>query len=178
MVIGGRMLEMLRRSRAVRGAEVEAPRFRVVWGTIAAWLKICSRTTPLPGEFTTLGSFAEQADALPNDIGKMAHAVQMLVLHRFWAQAYQVDVTPERDKEQGLHGAEAMLAQAMTLGPARIGEVRLPKARVIGNCRHFSTMLCAFLRHKGIASARTLRLLDVLRARQVRRSLGLRVLER
>lgn len=105
-----------------------------------------------PGVFTALGAFAEQVDALPNDIGKVAHAVQMLVLHRFWAQAYQVDVTPERDKEQGLHGAEAMLAQAMRLGPACIGEIRLPNARVIGNCRHFSTMLCAFLRHKRISS--------------------------
>ena len=103
-----------------------------------------------PGVFTTLGSFAEQTDALPNDIGKMAHAVQMLVLHRFWAQAYHVEVTPERDKEQGLHGAAAMLVQAMRLGPARIGEPRQPDNRVIGNCRHFSTMLCAFLRHKGV----------------------------
>jgi len=103
-----------------------------------------------PGPFTTLDPFAEQVDALPNDIGTLAHAVQMLLIHRFWAQAYKVEVTPERDKEQGLHGAEAMLAQAMRLGPARIGEIRLPDKRVVGNCRHFSTMLCAFLRHKSV----------------------------
>ena len=105
-----------------------------------------------PGPFTTLGPFAEQIDALPNDIGELAHAVQMLLIHRFWAQAYKVEVPPERDNEQGFHGAEAMLAQAMKLGSARIGEVRLPDKRVVGNCRHFSTMLCAFLRHKGIPS--------------------------
>ena len=50
--------------------------------------------------------------------------------------------------EQGFHGAEAMLVQAMTLDSVRIGEVRLPGKRVVSNCRHFSTMLCAFLRHK------------------------------
>jgi hypothetical protein len=83
-------------------------------------------------------------------VGSLAHAVQMLLIHRFWAQAYNVEVTPERDKEQGLHGAEAMLAQAMRLAPARIGETRLPDKRVVGNCRHFSTILCAFLRHKSI----------------------------
>lgn len=103
-----------------------------------------------PGEFTTLGPFAEQVEALPDDVAALAHAVQMLLIHRFWAQAYKVEVTPERDKEQGLHGAEAMLAQAMKLGPARIGEVRLPDKRVVGNCRHFSTMLCSLLRHKSV----------------------------
>ena len=103
-----------------------------------------------PGPFTTLGPFAEQVDALPNDVGALAHAVQMLLVHRFWAQAYKVEITPERDKEQGFHGAEAMLVRAMTLDSAPIGEVRLPDKRVVGNCRHFSTMLCAFLRHKNI----------------------------
>jgi hypothetical protein len=103
-----------------------------------------------PGPFTTLGSFGAHADELPDDIGSLAHAVQMLLIHRFWAQAYKFEVTPERDKEQGLHGAEAMLAQAMKLGLARIGEIRLPEKRVVGNCRHFSTMLCAFLRQKRI----------------------------
>jgi len=103
-----------------------------------------------PGVFTSVGPFAQQLDALPDDIGKLAHAVQMLLVHRFWAQAYQVEVLPERDKEQGLHGAEAMLAQAMRLSPAPIGAVRLPPQRVVGICRHFATMLCAFLRHKGI----------------------------
>ncbi len=103
-----------------------------------------------PGLFTTLGDFAPHVDALPDDVGALAHAVQMLLVHRFWAQAYNVQVTPERDREQGLHSAEAMLAQAMRLSPAPIGDVRLPAVRVVGICRHFSTMLCAFLRRKGV----------------------------
>jgi hypothetical protein len=103
-----------------------------------------------PGPFTTLGAFAAEVDTLPDDIGALAHAVQMLLIHRFWAQAYNVEVTPERDREQGLHGAEAILAQAKRLAPAKVGAVRLPDKRVVGICRHFSTMLCAFLRHKGV----------------------------
>ncbi len=103
-----------------------------------------------PGVFTEVGAFAPQIDALPADPAVLAQAVQMLVLHRFWSQAYHVEVPPARENEQGYHGAEAMLAHAMTLDPAPIGAVRLPAARVLGNCRHFSTMLCAFMRQKGI----------------------------
>ena len=89
-------------------------------------------------------------DALPDDIGKIAHAVQMLLVHRWWAPAYGVEVTPERETENGLHGTEAMLAKAMEKSAAKIGEVRLPDKRVVGICRHFSTMMAAFLKRKGI----------------------------
>jgi len=103
-----------------------------------------------PGPFTTLGPFAEQVDALSDDIATLAHAVQMLLIHRFWADAYDVEVTPEREKENGLHGTEAILARAMVLSSAPIGQVRLPDKRVVGICRHFSTMMAAFLKHKDI----------------------------
>jgi hypothetical protein len=76
----------------------------------------------------------------------------MLLVHRGWAKAYNVELTPQREKEAGLHGSEAMLRRAMVLSPAAIGEVRLPDKRVVGICRHFSTMMCAFLRRKGIAA--------------------------
>ena len=77
-----------------------------------------------PGTFTTLGAFAAEVDALPDDVGALAHAVQMLLIHRFWAQRYNVEVTPEREREQGLHGAEAMLVQEAPLaGAGRVAAV-------------------------------------------------------
>jgi hypothetical protein len=100
--------------------------------------------------FTTVGEFGPQVDALPRDVDALVHAVQMLLIHRFWAQAYNVEVTPERDKEQGLHGAEAMLRKAFALSPAPIGATRPAKERVVGICRHFATLLCAMLRHQGV----------------------------
>lgn len=103
-----------------------------------------------PGPFTTVGDCAEQVDALPVDIGAIAHAVQMLLVHRWWAPAYGVEVTPEKETENGLHSTEAMLAKAMEKSPAAIGQVRLPDKRVVGICRHFSTMMAAFLKRKGI----------------------------
>jgi hypothetical protein len=102
------------------------------------------------GPFTTLGEYAAQVDALPLDVGKLAHAVQMLLVHRWWAGAYNTQVTPEREKEMELHGSEAMLTQAMRLAPAPIGSVRMPDQRVVGICRHFSTMMAAFLKRKGV----------------------------
>jgi hypothetical protein len=103
-----------------------------------------------PGPFTTLGPFAEQVDALPSEIGALARAVQMLLVHRWWADAYRVEVTPEREKEMELHSTEAMLAQAMRLADTPIGGVRIPDKRVVGICRHFSTMMAAFLKRKGV----------------------------
>jgi hypothetical protein len=101
------------------------------------------------GPFTTLGAFAEQVDALQDDVGTMAHAVQMLMVHRGWAKAYNVTLTPEREGDGNLHGTEAMLSAAMELAPGRIGDVRMPDGRVAGICRHFSTMMAAFLKRKG-----------------------------
>jgi hypothetical protein len=103
-----------------------------------------------PGIFTTLSPFADQVDALPDDIGNLAHTVQMLLVHRWWAPAYSVEITPELEKENGLHSTEAMLTKAMEKSPSRIGEVRLPDKRVVGICRHFSTMVASFLKRKGI----------------------------
>jgi hypothetical protein len=103
-----------------------------------------------PGPFTTLGPHAGDVDRLPDDVAALAKATQSLLLHRFWAAAYGVEVTPERDREQGLHGAEAMLDRALRHHDAPVGAPREPGRRVVGICRHFATLLCAFLRHKGV----------------------------
>src|SRR2546423_75275 len=90
------------------------------------------------GVVTSVRAFGPQVDALSDDVAELARAVQTLLVHRFWAPAYKVEVTPERDKEQGLHGAEAMLARAIELdASATVGEMRRPDRRVIGICRHF-----------------------------------------
>ena len=124
---------------------------RILWRTITPMThdELLAYYTE-PGPFTTLDAHAEQVDGLPGDVGKLAHAVQMLLIHRFWAQAYDVEVTPEREKENGLHSTEAMLGRAMELASAPIGQARLPDKRVVGICRHFSTMMVAFLKRKGI----------------------------
>lgn len=103
-----------------------------------------------PGPFTTLGVSAAQIDDLPADVGVLAKTVQNLLMHRFWAQAYKVEIPPEREREQGVHSAEGTIACAMALRDAPLSAMRLAEHRATGNCRHFTVMMTAFLRRKGV----------------------------
>ena len=54
-----------------------------------------------PGPFTTLDASAAQVDALPADVPTLARTVQNLLMHRFWSQAYNVEIPPERTRAGG-----------------------------------------------------------------------------
>ncbi|MEO8040824.1 MAG: transglutaminase-like domain-containing protein [Betaproteobacteria bacterium] len=103
-----------------------------------------------PGPFTTMGVSAAQVDDLPTDVGVLAKTVQNLLMHRFWSQAYKVEVPAERDREQGIHSAEGTIACAMNLRQSALTATRSPEQRATGNCRNFSVVMTAFLRRKGI----------------------------
>lgn len=104
-----------------------------------------------PGVFTTLAAHAAEVAALPTDVASLSKIVQGLLVHRFWMPAYQLpQPSKERDLEQGLHGAEAMLTRALALNPAPLQEARPAAERVIGICRHFAALLTALLRHHGV----------------------------
>lgn len=105
-----------------------------------------------PGAFTTLGVTAAQVDVLPADVGVLAKTVQNLLIHRFWAQAYKVEVSKERENEQGIHSAEGTIAAAMAQRDAPLTVPRLAEQRATGICRNFTVLMVAFLRHKGIAA--------------------------
>lgn len=102
-----------------------------------------------PGRFTSL----EGVDpaSLPDDVAGLTKIVQGLLIHRAWAGAYQVrDLAAERLAEEGLHGAQAMATCIRRLYDRPLTVTRQPGQRMIGNCRHFATMLCALLRLKGV----------------------------
>jgi hypothetical protein len=103
-----------------------------------------------PAPFTTLGATAAQVDALPADVGVLSKTVQNLLIHRFWAPAYRVDVAKERENEQGIHSAEGTIASAMRRRAAPITAPRLAGDRALGICRNFTVVMVAFLRKKGI----------------------------
>lgn len=103
-----------------------------------------------PGAMTELAPHALLVDELPRDIASLARVVQGLLIHRFWSDAYKTDVTPGRDREQGLRGASAIVTRALAIDPRPLTAVRLPDARVVGICRHFAVLLCAFLRYQGV----------------------------
>lgn len=103
-----------------------------------------------PGPFTGLAEYAPALNALPGDVAGLSAVVQGLLVHRFWMPAYRTDPTPERERQQGLHGASAMLDAALAASAAPLNEQRAPAQRVVGICRHFAVLLCAFLRHRGV----------------------------
>lgn len=104
-----------------------------------------------PGIVTTPGRHAAAVDAMPRDIASLAAIVQGLLVHRFWMPAYGLpEPTKERDLEQGLHGAEAMISRALALDDRPLAEARPPEQRVIGICRHFAVLMTALLRRHGV----------------------------
>ena len=104
----------------------------------------------VPGVFTGLEGFEAQIDALPADAGAVAAFVHGLLIHEGLAGAYGVTLAPGRGDEKQLHGAAAMLRQAMRLHDRPITETRAPEHRVVGVCRHFATLFAAVMRRKGI----------------------------
>ena len=103
-----------------------------------------------PGPFTALDGFADEVVALPDDVGALAKVVQNLLVHRAWAPAYQFNLSPERESENGLHGAVAMLSCAQRMQATPIADARPADRRVVTICRHFATLFVAFMRHTGV----------------------------
>lgn len=103
-----------------------------------------------PGVMTDLSAHAKLIDELPRDVASLARTVSVLVVHRFWAQAYRTEITTARDKEQGIRGASPMVKRIIEIDPRPLTAPRLPDGRVVGICRHFATLLCAILRYQGV----------------------------
>lgn len=105
-----------------------------------------------PGPLTDLSLHTDHLGDLPPDIPGLVGFVQGLLLHRAWAPAYGVTPTPERERErdEGLRGAAAMLDRVLALDPRPLSQARAPAARMTANCRHFAALLTALLRHQGV----------------------------
>jgi hypothetical protein len=102
------------------------------------------------GALTSPGRHADAFAALPDDPIAMARIVQGLVLHKFMAHAYGVQVSPARDDEAHTRRVETMLDRVLALDGRALPALRAPDQRLLGVCGHFTVMLVAMLRAKGI----------------------------
>src|SRR5690606_41776458 len=84
--------------------------------------------------------------ALPADVPALVRAVQGNLLHIFWAEAYGVAHTGEQREGVGIRSAAEPLRRIHAANPAPLTTPRPPEARLVGNCRDFSVLLCALLR--------------------------------
>jgi len=102
------------------------------------------------GAVTNPGRYAHLLSGLPADFRGLRDVVQGLILHMFWAERYGVTLSAERRKEANLRAVERQLARISELTDQPLTHALPPDRRLIGNCRDFTTLLCAMLRHSGI----------------------------
>lgn len=92
------------------------------------------------------GRHSDDLSALPADLAVMREAIQGLLIHADWEQAYGLDATPARHT---LSVAER-LDDIVRRNPAPLDIVRPPDQRSTGSCRDFALLLCTALRHSGV----------------------------
>lgn len=61
-------------------------------------------------------------------------------------------IAEDRQDERSIRRASDVLRRLLDLDDSPVVEAREPDRRVVGTCRHFALLSCAFLRHRGIAA--------------------------
>lgn len=103
----------------------------------------------LAGPLTAIEADVEAALAgLPHDPVELCRAAQGLVMLPDLAPAF--GLPDDRQEERAIRSASAVLRRALELDPSPVGAARAAPHRVIGTCRHFALLSCAFLRHRSI----------------------------
>ena len=104
----------------------------------------------LPGPVTAPGAFGTALDPLPVDFQELCCTLQGLLVHIFWARRYGLELSDQRKSEVNLRAVWRQLARVVELADYPLTEPRPLEKRLVGNCRDFSTLMCAILRHHGI----------------------------
>ena len=114
-----------------------------------------STTSPLefyvrPGPMTDPREHTDLFRGLPAEMPALVQTVQGLLLHIFWAERYGVTLSEERKQEVNIRTVAQMLERFQELDDSPLTVARALEKRLVGNCRDFSTLLCAMLRHQGV----------------------------
>lgn len=103
-----------------------------------------------PVDMSDAGRHAGLLDGLPDDAGHLAEIVQGVLLHQHVAPAYGVTLTAAQQLEPHIRGVEPMLARIAARDARPLTSARPAAERLVGNCRHFSLLHVAMLRHHGV----------------------------
>ncbi len=101
-----------------------------------------------PARMTVLPDGA--ADDAPVGVAAVFRAVQGLLMHQFWTEAYGEKLTDAGREQAHARSSAEIVGLAKALDPAPLGAARPPARRVIGVCRHFSVLAVAMLRRQGV----------------------------
>lgn len=101
-------------------------------------------------EITHPAGYTRFLDELPEDIGLLSEITRGLILHHNDGEALGYSIPKCRLKELELRYVKSMLDKIIGLNQQSLIYRRDPAQRLLGCCRDFSILLCAFLRHKEI----------------------------
>jgi hypothetical protein len=105
-----------------------------------------------PGMMTDPQAMVGFLGALPSEVSALRQIVQGVSIHIFWAERYGVSLQEERKEEVQIRSVSRKLKRILELDNRPLTVSRSLEKRLVGNCRDFSIMLCAFLRHHGVPS--------------------------
>lgn len=103
-----------------------------------------------PGLMTDPKEYGTLFDGLPTEISALCKVVQGVLIHIFWAERQGVKLPDKRKLEVNIRQVRQKLAIIQKMNASPLTVTRPLEERLIGNCRDFSTMLCAMLRYKGV----------------------------
>ena len=103
-----------------------------------------------PGPMTSAGKHASLLANLPNDVGGLAAVGHGVLIHEHIAPTYDVELSDDDRATVHLRRVEDLLGAITARDGRPLVESREPKNRTAGNCRHFTVLLVAALRARGV----------------------------
>lgn len=105
-----------------------------------------------PVALSDAGIWALQFAALPDDVAGLAKVLQGLLIHEHMPEVYGVTLSDRQRGEPHVRGAADVLERIAVHDPRPLYQARSPAERFAGCCRHYTLLLVAMLRSKGIAA--------------------------
>src|SRR5207247_1034472 len=103
-----------------------------------------------PGPFTDLSAHSAIVRELPEPLPELCRVVPGLLVHPFLAHLYGLEPQRLRQDDLQIRSASEILDRVLAVDPRSLSEPRPPERRFVGNCRHFTVLLCALLRARGL----------------------------
>jgi hypothetical protein len=103
-----------------------------------------------PAAMTSAGRHAVLLEDLPDDPGSLATVLHGLVIHEHMAGGYGVTLSEADRWTVHVRPAGDLLAEIVARDPRPLDVERPPAERLPGNCRHFTVLMTAMLRARGI----------------------------
>lgn len=86
----------------------------------------------------------------PDDLKKVCKIIQGLLVHPDSIEHYGLDLTAGRVQDRYIKTVQAIVNRLQQIENKDLMLSRLPKNRILNNCRHFAMFFCSVLREKGI----------------------------